>query len=58
MAAIQIKGVDRELIWELKAAACRERKGLGAYVLDLLWESVRTPEVQERLQSSAPKPKE
>ncbi|MDR8413937.1 toxin-antitoxin system [Nonomuraea sp. 3-1Str] len=42
-ATLQVRGLDAEVVAELKARAARKRMSLSAYVADILTEVAATP---------------
>ncbi len=53
-ATLQVRGLDAEIVAELKARAARKRMSLSAYVADILTEVATTPSpdsVRERLEA-------
>jgi plasmid stability protein len=53
-ATLQVRGLDAEVVAELKARAARKRMSLSAYVADILTEVAATPApdtIRERLEA-------
>jgi plasmid stability protein len=53
-ATLQVRGLDAEVVAELKARAARKRMSLSAYVADILTEVATTPApdtIRERLEA-------